>query len=301
MNNNELQTNPNQQIISIPESVLEIFEKINELREDPFKMANKLTKIMSYINKRDNTLRLPNSQPIKLKEGIKAYEEAITLLKEIDPLEHFVWNEDISKIAQSHSSDIGCKGLIQHDPSDKLKFYDRFLKFGTFSELHECIDISTNDPTLITTNLLVCDGDPNRTNRDIILSPSLRQIGIGIANHSNHNTVVVISLLKNWKKRVYPSNKFKDIMTDETDPNICDTFNNMIISNKKAELTEGDLIEKYEKELDDDIWFEDCKNKKEEKQIIQEGNKVKIIKNTTFNFENGSKRKVIVSKTWIDK
>jgi len=298
------------QFIVIPESVSEIFEKINELRVNPFKMANKLTQMMSYINKRDNTLQLPNSQPLKLQEGIKGFEETITFLKETEPLDPLIWNEEISKIAQSHCNDIGSKGLIQHDSSDKkLLFEDRFRKYGTYTELEECIEFGSNDATLIIANLLVCDGDLTRKNRKIILSNTLRHLGIGLGNHIKYNTVVVLDLIRNWKKRICPSGKNKlNVSTVTTETNFHDLIGqeDIVISNnfmplkKLSNNNKEALIQKYEKEFDEDDsnWFDDCLNKKEAKQIIEEGDKIKIIKNTSYNFENGSKRRVIVSKTW---
>ena len=70
------------------------------------KLANKLTQVMSYINKRDNTLREPRRQPVKLIEGIKAYVESITYLKSFQPIDPLVLDETISKIAQEYSIDI---------------------------------------------------------------------------------------------------------------------------------------------------------------------------------------------------
>lgn len=292
----------------------EIFNKINEVRLNPIKIANKLTQVMSYINKRDNILREPRRPPQKLIEGIKAYEEAITHLKNFSPIESLVYDDLLGKIAQDHANDIGPKNIVQNDPSDgKTKFEDRFKRFATYTELFECLHVGDTDPLRVLIDLIVCDGDPKRKNREIILSNNLRQIGVGVyqnlINASNKNSpsnLVILDLARNWKNRPKVEKSADELSFAKKRLSKINNFkidldsSNMSIdkSSAKKSMTEDEIITKYEKELDQEIWFDQCLSRKEEKQIISEGDKIKIIKKLTFEFADGSMRKVILSKTW---
>jgi hypothetical protein len=287
----------------------EIYEKINEVRTTPSKLANKITLMLSYINKRDNILREPNKPIVKLVEGMKAYEEAISYLKSFEPVEALNWEDSISKIAQDHASDIGHKGASSNDSTDpKIKFKDRFQKFGTYSDIQECLFFNETDAVKIVMNLIVCDGDSKRINRGLILSSNLRQIGIGHDKHIKQTNVVVIDMARNWKLRTKgPTSVISDNKTEISNSKYSKVNDYQIDltgikQNSSTILVDKEeLIQKYEKELEDDIWFDDIQSKKEEKQIIEEGEKIKIIKKVTFTFNDGSIRKIILSKTFLVK
>ena len=310
-------SNLNSDSNSVTQMSKEILNKINEVRQFPIKIANKITQVMSYINKRDNILREPRRQPQKLTEGIKAYEEAITFLKNFSPIEPLIHDELLCKIAQDHANDIGPKNILQGDSSDnKIKFDDRFKRFATYSDLFECHHVGDNDALRIVVDFIVCDGDLKRSNREIILSNNLRQIGIGIYenlvnsnNKTSSNNLVVVDLARNWKNRP----KIEKMLNEDNSSvkkklskinNFKIDLDSSLISfdkssiSKKNIMTEDEIIIKYEKELDQDIWFDQCVSRKEEKQIITENDKIKIIKKLTFEFNDGSTRRVILSKTW---
>ena len=70
------------------------------------------------------------------------------------------------------------------------------------------------------------------------------------------------------------------------------------ISDLDDPFLDVDLVLKYDKELDKEINFEEYLDKREFKQIITEGDKIKLIKKISFTFLDGSVRKIILSKTW---
>jgi uncharacterized protein YkwD len=293
----------------------EIFNKINEVRTNPLKLANKIALIMSYINKRDNVLREPNKPPVNLTEGIKSYEEAITFLKNFQPIEPFAFEDTLEKIAQEHATDIGRKGLTSSNSSDgKHLFEDRFKRYGSYTDLQECLVFFDADPQKIVISLIVCDGDENRTNRNLILSDNLRQVGVGTDLHIKFGRVTVIDFARNWKiRQIAPSSNGENnigesssVLNKKTDFNF-NNFSKLINSNSNP-LQENkqisnieETIDLYEKELDNQIQFDNFIDKKEEKQVIQEENKFKLIKKFIFKFNDGFERKVVLSKTWFMK
>lgn len=350
------------------DTLKEIFLKINEARINPLKLANKITLSMSYINKRDNILKEPNKPTVKLNEGIKSYEEAITYLKNFSPIDELNYEVTLSKLVQEYTDEITRRNIGLDSVSlqeEKLKFEERCKKFATYEGIKGIVildkDFNNNnnninsqnnffDSAKLVTNLLVCDGDLKRIHRNLILNNEFKYIGIGLSSlsilsTSNSQKYCVIVLCKNWKirkldenlnllgKSLVNLNIMLDTESNESEMNqmngktnnlgvqkIYNTgilkknmklkdFNfglDLIDKDKQASdlddpFLDVDLVLKYDKELDKEINFEEYLDKREFKQIITEGDKIKLIKKISFTFMDGSVRKIILSKTWKNK
>jgi len=288
----------------------EIFSKINEVRTNPKKIANKIAFMMSYINKRDNTLREPNKNSYKLIEGIRAFEEAITFLKNMEPVEELIWEDFMSKVSKEEASEISKRGLNMYESNDlKLKYTERFKKFGTFTNLQDILLFTDSDSLHLVIDLIICDGDITRANRNLILSTTNRQIGVAIEDQNRVGHVCVIYLARNFKLRSesMQSNKIPVTIPEENkilqSKNIlCETNEGQldsksILSKNNCPNEYDELIAKYEKELDNEIKFDDYEDKTEEKQFILEGQILKIIKKIKFSFSDGNMRTVFLSKS----
>jgi hypothetical protein len=335
----------------------EIYSKINEARTNPLKLANRITLSMSYINKRDNILREPNKPVVKLHEGIKSYEEAITYLKSCPATDEITMDETLSRLVQEYTEEISSKNLNIDSTTlqdDKIKFEERCKKFATYEGIKGIVVLDKEynfnfnlDVNKFVMNLLICDGDSKRLNRNLILNSEFKHIGIGISNNQNSQNIqniqntkyCVIVLCKYWKLRKLDENinqlgkSLINLNTESTVEEIKTplNFNNQNqsqnnISNKSKlkdfhfgldvidkkeksknsinyhefedDFIDEDLILKYDKELDKEINFEEYLDKREFKQIIREGEKIKLIKKITFTFLDGSVRKIFLSKTW---
>jgi hypothetical protein len=346
------------------DTLQEIFLKINEARINPLKLANKITLSMSYINKRDNILKEPNKPTIKLNEGIKGYEEAITYLKNFSPIEELKCDATLNKLVQEYTDEITHKNSALDSVSlqeDKLKFEERCRKFATYEGIKGIVILdkefnNTNnninsqnqffDSAKLVMNLLICDGDFKRNNRNLILNNEFKFMGVGLSSLSSLSTpqsqkYCVIVLCKNWKirkldenlnqlgKSLVNLNLMLDNENNESESNQNNNKLNIQQNNgipyiKKTKLKDfnfgldvidkrkptsdlddpfldEDLVLKYDKELDKEINFEEYMDKREFKQIITEGEKIKLIKKISFTFMDGSVRKIILSKTWKSK
>jgi len=207
-----------------------------------------------------------------------------------------------------HAADLSHKGVVTNDSSDgRIKFEERFKKFATYSDLQEILILGESDPVRLVMNLIICDGDSKRTNRSLIFSNELEQIGVGFESHSKNNFISVINLTNNWKVRQINNPNIKD--EDSKNLNKVSKLKDFKIEIQNENTHEDghsfnlnldeNLIERYDKELDEQLLYENYIEKKEEKFILNEDkNKLKLLKKIIFTFPNGIVRKVILSKTW---
>ena len=288
-----------------PNLAREIFSKINEVRTNPIKIANKIAFMMSYINKRDNTLREPKKPSFKLIEGIRAYEEAITFLKSFEPVEELMWEDFVSKVSQEQAAEISKKNLNMYESKEiNAKYEDRFRKFGTFSNLQDILVYTDSDALRIVIELIICDGDNSRTNRNFILSTNFRQIGVGVEYHSKLGNVCFIYLARNFRFR-NESCLNNSVSKNKDEKQLLSIANSDGVENssivKQVDIDNrnryDEIVSQYQNELEDDLEFEEYLHKNVEKQFILEGETLKIIKKIKYDFLDKNPRTVFLSKT----
>ncbi len=129
----------------------------------------------------------PYGEPVKTKEGIAAFDEAIEYLKAslvLPPLNEVA---EISRAAQGHAEYQGSSGLTGHDGKDGSSPGDRMEKFGTFgrpSGWSENLIYGPNDDAIsLVIAWIVDDGVPDRGHRINIFDKSMTQFGVGFAEH----------------------------------------------------------------------------------------------------------------------
>ena len=107
----------------------EIFELHNNLRQDPTKLIDALKEMLGQFD--GMLLKRPGKVTLRTKEGADAVKEAIEFLEGQTPIQPLRWCDEIAQASKDHASDIGPKGLIQHDSSDgKTGVKERLRKYG---------------------------------------------------------------------------------------------------------------------------------------------------------------------------
>jgi hypothetical protein len=174
-----------------------VFDELNLARSNPKEYAKKLTKIKSNI--KDNLLNL-NGNGIYFTEGTKAFDEAIEFLKSYPTPSNLTlsWTKGIVS-----SADELLNYLILHEGIEGMsemekKIYDldkRMNHYGaSFGELDELIDYGTFDPEYVVVNFIVCDGDKERKERQILFNPLIKFCGISAAILPSNKMCTVINL-----------------------------------------------------------------------------------------------------------
>lgn len=95
-------------------------------------------------------------------------------------------NEQLSKAAAAHASDIGSNGLIQHASSDGTATFDRIRKYYNGNALSENIAAGNGDAFKFVCQLLIDQGVPTYGHRRNILSSKYNRIGVAIHEHTKY-------------------------------------------------------------------------------------------------------------------
>ena len=170
-----------------------IFKYINQFRVNPKQLAQHLEQLKQYLDIPTNILSEPNKVQIQMVEGIDAFNDAISFLKSIKPLEPLIWDENLAKSAKEHVDDIGPKGLLQYQSSDGTEPEERICKYGTFIDnLGENIDFGPNDEMGVIVSLTLYDGEENRPNRENLFKTDYKKIGIACGVHQSEYQMCVM-------------------------------------------------------------------------------------------------------------
>ena len=170
-----------------------IFKYINQFRMNPKQLAQHLEQLKQYLDIPTNILSEPNKVQIQMVEGIEAFNDAISFLKSIKPLEPLTWDENLAKSAKEHVEDIGPKGLLQYQSSDGTEPEERICKYGTFIDnLGENIDFGPNDEVGVIVSLTLDDGEENRPHRENLFKTDYKKIGIACGVHQTEYQMCVM-------------------------------------------------------------------------------------------------------------
>ena len=170
----------------------EVFDAQNRLRKNPSSFIELLEDRYKYFD--HNTLFCPGQAPVLTSEGPRAVEEAIEFLKTAKPLPEFEWKDNIARACRDHAQDIGPKGLFSHTGSDGSNLGSRLNRYGKpEGQIAENLTFGAFEANEIIMNLLVDDGNPNRSHRMNIFSPNFRFIGVAAFKHAGMKVCVVIN------------------------------------------------------------------------------------------------------------
>ncbi len=170
-----------------------IFTLINKFRTNPKQLANHLEQIKKYLDIPSKILSEPNKVQIQMVEGIDAFNEAISFLNNISPLEPLKWDENLARSAKEHVDDIGPKGLLQYTSSDGTEPEDRICKYGNYVDnLGENIDFGPNDEMGVIVSLTLDDGEENRPHRENLFKTDYKKIGIACGVHQTEYQMCVM-------------------------------------------------------------------------------------------------------------
>lgn len=156
----------------------ELIEELNRLRSDPAKYASFLEGRLKYY--RGQIVRLPKQAPVQTKEGSKAVQEAIRVLRAQAPLSEVKNDDALARMAREHVRKAGPKGLVEHSRVPE--------------GVGEVISFGPERPRDVIIELLVDDGVRSRGHRKLLLDPAFRFAGAACGPHAIYQTMCVIDL-----------------------------------------------------------------------------------------------------------
>jgi hypothetical protein len=167
----------------------EIIDYINNLRSNPSKFAEKLEEYIKYFE--GQVMKIPEiNVQISTQEGDSAFKEAVEFLKKQEPVEPLEGSRALCQIAQEILDKVVDSETGQLEEEEAEKIID---KHGTFNgRFTRAMDFAGFTSEQIVINFLVCDGDPDRTQREPLLGKELTKIGVAFGRHNIYSTVCVL-------------------------------------------------------------------------------------------------------------
>jgi hypothetical protein len=264
-----------------------VINEINQVRTNPQKYAEKIRKYKAYF--KGKILKVPEIIPIMTTEGPSAFEEAARFLDNLDAMEPLKYSAGLTHVAHD-----ALKDIQKFDDIDQLSDLglDTYINNHgqILGHLAQAVDFGSSIPELVVINLLVDDGDLNRGNRDNIINPKYKLVGVSTGNHPvYHNCTVVIYCRHFYEKDQDPGELSDENYEDEKTTPINDAKEQKINVVRRTSLDKkyifvDEPIEKVvtapAKQEDDDFCLPEgvMKLERQEKLVNENGVNKKIVK-----------------------
>ena len=167
----------------------EIIEEVNKLRSDPAGYAIKIEKYIELFN--GPILKIPDMNvQIRTQEGDAPYKETVEYLKSQQPANPMKPSKALCEIAQEILDKIVDSESGEIEESEMEQILD---KHGNFSgKFTRAMDFGGFTSEQVVINFMVCDGDPDRTQREPLLGDGLTKVGVAFGKHNIYSTVCVL-------------------------------------------------------------------------------------------------------------
>jgi hypothetical protein len=236
-----------------------IIEEVNILRSDPKKYSDKLERYKTYFT--DDIIQIPEIDvQVSTQEGVVPYTETIEYLKKQEPVEQLTASRALCEIAQEILDKVVDSETGEIEESLVEKIID---SHGNFSgKFTRAMDFGGFTSEQIVINFIVCDGDPERTQRDPLLGKGLTKVGVAFGKHNIYSTVCVfVSCTEFESNNSDDTPIFKDVKFSIDDENESEE------EKKRKEKEEKERDKKKEKEYEK----KKEKEEKEREKAIEEG------------------------------
>ena len=236
----------------------ELVNEINRLRTNPRRFASTLKEYTKCFN--DKVLHFPgNDSCITTEEGVDAYNEAIEYLIRAERREPLNPSKGLCRICNEYISKIKHIDDIESVDLDAI-----IKKYGSFKgSFSRAIDFGGERPENVIVYLVVCDGDKSRGQRNSLLNPEVKLVGVGTGKHDSFGYFSVIITCTEFHNKI-----------DDDDNGFLDAQSLAIkVNEDEEEVDSADEVESIDKK--EEIVVEDGKKKKKIKVIktLKDGRK----------------------------
>ena len=214
------------------------------------KFVEKLEELYNSI-RNDNCLYVEGIPFLytNLKESL---EDAIDFLTHQKPLKGLIYNKTITQ-----ACDYLLDELIIHDgleeENTKYNLENRLSKFGQpLGECYELIDYGMFDPEFIVINFILCDGDNQKYERNVIFNPNIKCLGIASSILPSEKICTVINFCEEFYDKYERIPLDVQMKYKKSAPKY-DTKTNKSFLNQKENLQSEDKYDNKELYEDRDI------------------------------------------------
>ena len=191
-----------QQQIKISHYVLSTFEdemvkEINLARTRPQEYATYLEELRPYFN--GKTLQLPGRPGFATQEGVAALDEAVSALRQAQPLGPYNLSQGMCLGANVLIRDQGAKGLTGHKCTDGSFCEQRLQQFGSYQgTVGENLSYGNLTARQRIMTLLIDDGFATRDHRNRLLSKDYKVVGVSCGDHAQLDAMCVITFAEGY-------------------------------------------------------------------------------------------------------
>ena len=167
----------------------ELIKEINKVRTNPSSYIDKILGYKKYF--KGNVFKLPDAKiGMKTEEGFAALEDAANFLKTMKPIEAMIPSKGLGRIASDYLEKIKHVGP---DQIGEIEIDSSINKFGNYSGTFNTImDFGSDTPELVLMAFLASDGDETRNNREFILDPELKRVGVAREKHMTYGMLTIV-------------------------------------------------------------------------------------------------------------
>ena len=191
----------------------EIIDEINKLRANPSFYVKKVEEYINYFT--GNIIKLPNiNVKTQTQEGTAPYFDTIEYLKNKENENFLTPSKALCEIAQEIVDIVFDSETGEIDDELHEQIID---KHGSFNgKFTRAIDFGGFTSEQVVINFLVCDGDEERTQREVLLGEGLNKIGVAFGKHNIYSTVCVLVTCTEFTNTKDPDDImiFKDVLQD---------------------------------------------------------------------------------------
>ena len=176
---------------------MQILNQINYARMYPDEFVEKLEELNNTIPN-DNCLYI-DGVPFLYSNLKESLEDAINFLSNQNPLPGLVYNKTITQACDYLLDELIIHDGLDDENSNKYSLENRLSKFGEpLGETYELIDYGMFDPEFIVINFILCDGDNQKYERNVIFNPKIKCLGIASAILPSEKICTVINFCEEF-------------------------------------------------------------------------------------------------------
>ena len=254
----------------------EVIEYFNMVRSNPKKFASIIREYKQYF--KGKVLRVPNSKVgIMTKEGADAFEEAAKYLDSVKAINTVKYNVGLTHVAKE-VVDAAAKtdDINSLDELDMDAIFDKYGRFtGAFSR---AMDFGSKDSKMVIINLIVCDGDSSRGQREGIFNSELKEIGVWTGKEKTYGQCTSIATATKFTTNSNVDDIYAGESEEAPQKKQLQTLDQKLKSGKKPQQ-----VEEGDDELPPGVKSID----RTEKIVVENGKKKKITK-IVRHMEDGS-------------
>lgn len=178
----------------------DVLAEINGLRQNPAAYVTFLETLKNGIE--NNVIVLPGGLRLRLNEGVRAFDDAISELKKTAKLKPFGFSPGLSKVALMQMSDLKGNIRLGHYGSDGSDLEMRLLRVGVpGKEQAENISYNSISAKQIVLNMILDENVAGRPHRKNLLSTRFDQIGISYGTNNQQVGICVLVFNNNFREQ----------------------------------------------------------------------------------------------------